>query len=179
VLAGTATLQVMPTTGLVGTGDFIACAHLIIASGDSTGGILTVIRNIDGNRQITMFYGTSFKNVPHMKLAGNAVVPHPITMNYSGWVQALTAPENAAKVIWAVGNELGVRGHYRPYGLQEGHKADETPAPISSDIEGVEDKRGDTYSPITNVIEDNISSTNTPWVGGVEKYEGASAPSGD
>jgi hypothetical protein len=128
ILAGTMTLQVLPTTGLVGTGDFTAAAHLVIASKDSTGGIITVIRELGGNRLITMFYGTSFKKVPHLRIAGNAVVPYTMEMSYAGWVQMLTAPEDAAKTIWAVGNEFGIRGIYKPYALQRG---DQSGAPIT------------------------------------------------
>jgi hypothetical protein len=121
-LAGTLTLQVLRTTGFVGTGDFIAAAHLIIASKDTVGSTFTVIETIDDRRLVTIFYGASFKNVPVLKKAGNAVVPYPVVMNYSGWVQGSSAGEINEKAIWAVGNKVGLKGIYKPYAVQEGEK---------------------------------------------------------
>ena len=168
-MAGTATLQVLPTTGLVGTGDFIAAAHIVIASKDSTGGVLTVIREVGGNRLITIYYGLSFKNVPHQIIAGNSVVPYPVTMNYGGWVQVLTSPEDAAKVIWAVGNELGIRGTYQPYGIQEGEVEGR---PVSRDTTGV--GYSDIHSPVTDNVpeEPNIDDAHGMQSFGIPPTEG-------
>ncbi len=77
-LAGTMTLQVLRTTGFVGTGDFIAAAYLVIGSKDTTGGTFTVIETIDEKRLVTIFYGVTFKRVPPLRKAGNAVVPYPM-----------------------------------------------------------------------------------------------------
>jgi hypothetical protein len=118
--AGTATIQVIQTTGLVGTGDLIAAAHLVIGSKDNTGGTLTVIREIDGKRIVTIFYGVAWKNVPHLRLAGNAVVTWPVTMLYAGWIQGVSGDSAVnEKHIWAVGNEFGLKGVYKPYAIQE------------------------------------------------------------
>jgi hypothetical protein len=114
-LAGTMTLQALSTTGFVGTGDFIACAHLIVASGDSVGGTLTVIRSFGGKRRIRLYYGVSFKNVPHELIAGNAIVPYPVVMEYSGWVEMLGASSVARKTIWAVGNKYSLDAVFIPY----------------------------------------------------------------
>jgi hypothetical protein len=114
-LAGVMTLQALSTTGFVGTGDFIACAHIIIASGDNVGGTLTVIRSFNGKKRIRLYYGVSFKNVPHELIAGNAVVPYPVTMEYSGWIETLGAASSARKTIWAVGNKYGLDAVFAPY----------------------------------------------------------------
>jgi len=120
LLSGTMSLQVLRTTGLVGTGDFIAALHLVIASKDSLGGTLTVIETIDGKRLVTIFYGVSCKQVPHLKKAGNAVIPYPVTLNYAGWVQGVSANLNVNEQhIWAVGNKYGLKGVYKPFAIQE------------------------------------------------------------
>ena len=124
MLAGQATVNVLRTTGLVGSGDFIACAQLVIASKDRTGGTLTVIEFIDGKRIITVFYGVSFKNVPHLIKAGNAVVPYPAVMNYSGFFQGVGADTLNEQIIWAVGNKYGLKAEYKPYAVQAGQGAD-------------------------------------------------------
>ena len=148
LMNGTMTLQVLRTTGLVGTGDLIAAAHIVIASKDDVGGTLTVIENIDGKRIVTIFWGVSWKNVQHLKKAGNAVVPYPVTMNYAGWVQGVSSADITAKSIWAVGNEFGLRGVYKPYDIQEAEEWTKekeffSGKPLSADLTGVGEGRGD------------------------------------
>jgi len=123
-LAGTMTLQVLRGSGLVGDGDFIAAAHLVIASKDSIGGTLTVIESTGEKRLVTIFYGVTFKNVPHLIKAGNALVPYPMVINYSGWVQGVSAGAISEKTIWAVGNKVGLSGVYKPYSIQEQESTD-------------------------------------------------------
>jgi len=119
ILAGSMTLPIIRTTGLVGTGDFVAAAHLVIGSKDDTGGTFTVIQNIQGKRIITVFYGVSFKNLPHLRIAGNSVVPYPVTMLYAGWFQGVSGDSALnEKTIWAVGNKYGLKGVYKPYAVQ-------------------------------------------------------------
>jgi len=139
-LAGTMTLQVLRTTGLVGTGDLIAAANLVIASKDTTGGTLTVIETIDEKRLVTIFYGWSWKNVPPLKKAGNAVITYPCVGNYSGWVQGVSANSDInEKTIWAVGNKIGLKGVYKPYGIQEAENLANFygGSPLSSSTTGV------------------------------------------
>jgi len=115
-LRGKASLQVLQTTGFVGTGDLIAASHLIIASKDSVGGTLTIKQFINGKCRVTMFYDVHFTNVPHLILAGNAVVPYQMTMLYGGWVQGISGDtENVERAIWAVGNKYGLKAEYKPY----------------------------------------------------------------
>jgi hypothetical protein len=120
LMAGQLTLPVIRTTGLVGTGDFIAAAHLIVASKDDIGGTFTHIESINGKRLVTIFYGCSFKNVPHLRKAGNSVVVYNMVMLYAGWVQGISgAADINEKAIWAVGNKSGLKGVYKPYAIQE------------------------------------------------------------
>lgn len=120
LLAGQMALSVIRTTGLVRTGDFVACALLVVASKDKTGGTFTVIEEIDGQRIITVFYGVSFKNVPHLKKAGNSVVPYPVTMNYAGFFQGVGDPTLDESIIWAVGSKYGLQAQYMPFAVQAG-----------------------------------------------------------
>jgi len=119
ILAGEMTLQVMRTTGLVGNGDFVAALHLVIASKDTEGGTLTVIQTINDKRIVTIFYGVACKRVPHLKLAGNAVVPYPVVLSYAGWVQGVSGDTDVnVKNIWAVGNKNGLKAVYKPFAIQ-------------------------------------------------------------
>jgi hypothetical protein len=153
-LAGTMTLQVLPTNGLVGGGDFIACAHLIIASKDSVGGTMTTIKEVNGRKIIRIYYGTSFKNVPHEIVAGNALVPYTMVLNYAGWVEAVSASGKLdAKHIWAVGNKIGLSAVYQPFSIQLG-SADRRPITTGS-VTGVavndfDDPSGDLNGDIVN-----------------------------
>ena len=172
VMAGTLTLQVLPTTGLVGTGDLIAAAHLVIASKDTTGGTLTVIREVNGKRLVNIFYGTSFKNLHHLRIAGNAVIPYPTVMNYAGWVQSVSS--NLAvneKTIWAVGNKVGLKSVYKPYAIQEAENLNNFfgGTPISSSITGVGIDNGDSasgdienYAILPDPLADGMSDTPQP-----------------
>jgi hypothetical protein len=169
---GVASLRVLSTTGLVGTGDLIAAAHLIIASKDDLGGTLTVIQNINGKRRVTIFYGVSFKNLPHLKIAGNAVPVYPVTMLYAGWVQGVSANMSVnEKTIWAVGNKTGLTAVYKPYAIQEAENQANFygGAPISSSTTGVGVNDGDTASgdldnlaEIPDPLADGMSGTPAP-----------------
>jgi hypothetical protein len=149
LLAGVMTLQVVRTTGLVGTGDLIAAAHLVIVSKDSLGGTLTVIEDIDGKRLVTLFYGFSWKNVPHLKKAGNSVVVYPVVGLYAGWVQGVSGNSAInARSIWAVGNRHGLKGIYKPYAIQQAENQGDffAGAPMTPALTGVGINDGDTWS---------------------------------
>jgi hypothetical protein len=172
IMAGSMKLNVMPTTGLVGSGDFIAAAHLIIASKDDVGGTFTAIENVDGKRIVTIFYGTAFEDVPHLIRAGSTVVPYPITLLYSGWVQGASA--NMAvneKTIWAVGNKTGLKAVYKPYAIQnaENHLNYFGGTRLSASITGVGVDNGDTDSAdiegiaaVPEPLADGMSDTPAP-----------------
>jgi hypothetical protein len=143
LMNGRMTLQIMPTTGFVGTGDFVAALHLIAASKDDIGGTLTVIQYIKGKRRATIFYGVSVQSVPHLRLAGNQVVPYTVQLLYSGWIQGVSASaDTTAKTIWAVGNKFGVSAKYAPYAIQE-----ELAAGVHTSIGGIGDNLTDYDDP--------------------------------
>jgi hypothetical protein len=139
LMNGRLTLQVMPTTGFVGTGDLIAALHLIAASKDDVGATLTVIQYINGKRRVTIFYGVSVQSVPHLRLAGNSVIPYTVQLLYSGWIQGVSASAAVtAKTIWAVGNKMGVNAKYSPYSIQE-----EQEAGVNTSLGGIGDNLTD------------------------------------
>jgi hypothetical protein len=117
-LAGSATIQVIPGAGVVGEGDLIAAAHLVIGSKDTMGGTFTIKEFIGALQRTTIFYGVGWKNVPHLILAGNAVVPYPMVMVYTGWLQGVSLGQRPEQLIWAVGNKFGVKDRYKPYAIQ-------------------------------------------------------------
>lgn len=183
LLSGEMSLQVLPTTGLVGTGDFIAALHLVMASKDTEGGTFTVIENIKGNRIVTIYYGVGCKRVPHKKIAGNAIVPYPVVLSYAGWVQGVSASKAiGAKTIWAVGNKYGISAVYKPYGIQDEERSVDRPedfyrgSPLSADTNGVEPDDADTDTPSTDPtsrlgddplvaagIKDDTATRVNPW----------------
>jgi hypothetical protein len=118
-LNGTMSLRVLSTTGIVGTGDFIAALHLIQSAKDTVGGTLTVSQRINKLKRMTVFWGVTVKRVPHLKLAGSSVVIYPVTLSYAGWIQGVSAgSDSVARTIWAVGNKKGISAAYLPYGMQ-------------------------------------------------------------
>lgn len=116
LLAGNLTLQVLEQGGFVGRGCFITALQLIQSSGDSVGGTFTTIRNFDGITRIRVYYGVFVRNVPHERVAGNAVVPYPVQLYYSGWFDGVGSDDVVNRdYIWAVGNSRGTKGIYRPF----------------------------------------------------------------
>lgn len=145
---------------------------MIIASKDDVGGTLTVIENIDSKRIVTIFYGVSFKNVPHLRKAGNAVVPYPVVMLYAGWVQGVSLDSAInAKTIWAVGNKYGLKAVYKPYGIQLAENTSDYYGgdPIAATVGGVSTDDGDSatgdetgIASVPTVTPDGVSSTMAP-----------------
>lgn len=117
LMSGQAVLNILPTTGTVGGGDLIAIGHFIIASKDDVGGTLTRERFIGGNKLVRIYYGVSFKNVPHDVDSGNAVPVYPITMLYAGWMEGISRGAGTAKRLWAAGNRYGLEGAYVPFSI--------------------------------------------------------------
>jgi hypothetical protein len=114
-MAGQMTLNVLPTTGTVGGGDLVAIAHFIIASKDSVGGTLTREKFVNGDKLTRIYYGVSFKNVPHEIEAGNAVAVYPVVMLYAGWIEGISKGAGTTKKLWAVGNKYGLEAAYVPF----------------------------------------------------------------
>lgn len=115
LLAGTLTLQVLEQGGFVGRGCFITALQFVQSSGDSVGGTFTVVRNFDGVTRIRVYYGVFVRNVPHEKVAGNAVVPYPVQLYYAGWFDGVGPAEATREYMWAVGNTRGTVGNYTPF----------------------------------------------------------------
>lgn len=142
LLAGVLSLQVLEQGGFVGRGCFITGLQLVQSSGDSVGGTFTTVRNFDGITRVRVYYGVFIKNVPHEKVAGNAVVPYPVQLHYAGWFDGVGSDEATTKdYIWAVGNSRGTKGVYTPF---DENQADETnpesgevaDVPLHSDLTG-------------------------------------------
>jgi hypothetical protein len=170
LLAGTLTLQVLEQGGFVGRGCFITALQLVQSSGDSVGGTFTTIRNFDGITRIRVYYGVFVRNVPHERIAGNAVVPYPVQLYYAGWFDGVGSNEAVAKdYIWAVGNSRGTKGTYRPF--SENQKDSTNPAdntvpaiPIHSDLVGgnVDDLTAFANIPGVQAPVDDVSGADTP-----------------
>lgn len=166
LLAGVMDLNVLRTTGLVGTGDFIAALQLVKVSKDDVGGTLTHIETINGKRIVTIFYGVSIKNVPDLIKAGNAVVTYPVQLNYSAWVQGVSADAQTEKIIWAVGNEAGLKGVFSPYDIQEAESSDFFGGAPLSVINGVgADEADDPGADVAGVV------STTPPAGGYQNVK--------
>jgi len=166
MLAGRATLNVLRTTGLVGSGDLIAALQLIIASKDSLGGTLTIIRMVNGKRIITVFYGVSVQNVPHLILAGNAIVPYAAVMLYSGFFEGVGADNLDEQTIWAVGNKNGISAKYRPYAIQAGQgdlfSASNVQSGIVGGVDDVDSPDGDIDNGATPAAGDGLDPVVVP-----------------
>jgi hypothetical protein len=118
-LNGTITLPVVRTTGLVGTGDFIACCQLIKSVGDSVGGLLYKTDFINGKAITKLYYGVTVQRCPDDVSEGNDVAVYNIQLLYAGWIEAQSdsVSENKKK-IWAVGNANGLEAYFAPYSSQ-------------------------------------------------------------
>ncbi len=115
LMAGRATIQVVPTTGLVRDGDLTAIAPFIVSSKDDVGGVLTRKRFVNGVALTRIYYGTSFTNFPHDIDAGNAVPTYTIIIAYAGWVEGIMKGVASDKMLWAVGNAYGLQGNFVPF----------------------------------------------------------------
>ena len=113
---GTITLPVIPTTGLVATGDFIAALQLVKSCKDGIGGTLTLSEFIDGKVITTFYYGVAVAFVPDKIKMGLDVPTYNVELLYAGWLQATSSSlDENLRQIWAVGSKEGVSGVYKPY----------------------------------------------------------------
>ena len=119
MLNGTITIPAVKTTGLIGTGDFIAACQLIQSLGDSVGGLLTKTDYLNGNAITRVYYGVTVKSCPADVSEGNDVAVYNIQLLYAGWIEAVSSSsDNNKKRIWAVGSKNGIEGFYNPYSIQ-------------------------------------------------------------
>ncbi len=119
MLNGTITIPAVKTTGLIGTGDFIAACQLIQSIGDSVGGLLTKTDYLNGNAITRVYYGVTVKSCPTDVSEGNDVAVYNIQLLYAGWIEAVSSSSDSNKKrIWAVGSKNGIEGFYNPYSIQ-------------------------------------------------------------
>ena len=119
MLNGTISIPAVKTTGLIGTGDFIAACQLIQSIGDSVGGLLTKTDYLNGNAITRVYYGVTVKSCPADVSEGNDVAVYNIQLLYAGWIEAVSSSsDNNKKRIWAVGSKEGIEGFYNPYSIQ-------------------------------------------------------------
>jgi len=116
LMNGSATLTVLPGTGLVRDGDLTAIAPFIASSKDNIGGVLCRRRFTSAGALTRIYYGVSWANFPHDVDAGNAVPTYSMTMLYAGWIEGLKIGTGiTSKVLWAVGNQHGLEGNFVPF----------------------------------------------------------------
>jgi hypothetical protein len=118
ITAGRATIQCVETSGFVGNGDFVSALHLVKVSRDSEGGTLTVTRWFNGRKRIRVYYGVGIQNVPDEVIAGASIAPYTVLLTYGGWFEGAGGLNLSTKTIWAVGNQYGLKGIYKPYAVQ-------------------------------------------------------------
>lgn len=119
MLNGTITIPAVPTTGEVGTGDFIAGCQLIRSIGDSVGGVLTKTDFVNGKALTKVYYGVTVQRCPDDVSEGNDVATYNVQLLYAGWIEAESGSDDLnKKAIWAVGSKEGIEGFYNPYYIQ-------------------------------------------------------------
>src|SRR5574344_1020210 len=128
VQAGTITLQCIPTTGLVGSGDAIACFQLVQACKDSVGRLLYITEYLNGKAITTVYYGVSVENVHNKIKQGNDVPVYPVKLLYAGWIQAVSSADASVQSIWAAGNNAGVAAIFNQFGINAGDNTDASAA---------------------------------------------------
>ena len=114
IMAGNATLQILPGDGTVSGGDLTAIAPFIVSNSDTLGGYLRRVRTVNGKAITRVYYDVVFKQYPHDKDAGNAVPVYPITISYGGWIEGVAlSSKDVVKALWAVGAARGFEGVYK------------------------------------------------------------------
>lgn len=171
LLAGTLTLQVLEQGGFVGRGCFITALQLVQSSGDGLGGTFTTVRNFDGITRVRVYYGVFVRNVPHERVAGNAVVPYPVQLYYAGWFDGVGQSDINREYIWAVANSRGTKGIYRPFTENQRDATDPesgavASVPIHTDNTGgtVDDLNAFSDLPGSGTPFDDVTGAETPMV---------------
>lgn len=119
MLNGTITIPAVPTTGEVGTGDFIAGCQLIRSIGDSVGGVITKTDFVNGKALTKVYYGVTVQRCPDDVSEGNDVAVYNVQLLYAGWIEAESGSDDLnKKAIWAVGSKEGIEAFYSPYAIQ-------------------------------------------------------------
>lgn len=161
LLNGVITMPVVKTTGLVSTGDFIACLHLIKATGDNIGGLIFKTDYVNGKVITRCYYGIAIQRLPDDISVGNDVGEYTVNLLYSGWIEVI-GDSNAdnKKKIWAVGSKTGLEAYFAPYGLQNSDGISGTDGKPASKAE-LTDKLDDSNNNpnVINLTVDTTSGT--------------------
>lgn len=170
LLNGTLTIPVVPTTGLVATGDFIAALQLVKSSKDAIGGTFEVVEFIEGKMITTLYYGVAVKYVPDKIKMGMDVPVYSVQLLYSGWTQAISSVADLNKTaIHAVGSLYGVEGVFQPYEVNSENNTGTSPM-SSSNVPYHGDNVNDDVKPESNVDtnddeqEQQVRSGEYPYV---------------
>ena len=184
MLNGTITIPAVPTTGEVGTGDFIAGCQLIRSIGDSVGGVLTKTDFVNGKALTKVYYGVTVQRCPDDVSEGNDVSTYNVQLLYAGWIEAESGSDDLnKKAIWAVGSKEGIEAFYNPYYIQNqdgnsGTKSDMLKstdlAPVTGD--GISDS-ADNSADNSQEVKD-VKETTKTWgnlISGVSVIEAKSS----
>ena len=162
---GTITLPVIPTTGVVATGDFIAALQLVKSCKDAVGGTLSISEFVDGKVITTLYYGVAIAFVPDKIKMGLDVPTYNVELLYAGWLCAASSSvaENERK-IWAVGSSQGITGVYKPYEVNAEASTGSDPVSPSNLLGqgGIEDSLAaednvDTSQEVTSATDDDYA----------------------
>lgn len=141
LMAGQATLQVLPGTGLIKDGDLTKIAPFIMSSKDDLGGYLRRVRLVGGKAITRVYYDVTFKTFPHDLDAGNSVPIYPINILYGGWIEGVLATsDEVVRALWAVGAAEGFEGVYSAADSE----ADDAPGSVSFDSVNADGETADT-----------------------------------
>jgi hypothetical protein len=161
LLNGTITIPAIKTTGLVSSGDFIACLHLIKSVGDTVGGFLYKTDFINGKAITRLYYGVTVKSVPDDVSEGNDVAVYNVQLFYAGWLEAVSVSSaQNLKKIWAVGASKGIEGFYTPYAGQNANGTTGTrEGVVSADKLGITDTAVNDDSESAEANVESLAST--------------------
>jgi len=175
LLNGVITMPIVKTTGLVSTGDFIACLHLIKATGDNIGGLIFKTDFIDGKVITRCYYGVAIQRLPDDVSVGNDVGEYPVSLLYSGWIEVVgTSNADNKKKIWAVGNQKGFSAHFAPYDLQNSDGQTGTDSTYAQKAELNDDVSDESNNEQVKLEINDEQLSNATGTGTVKEVSGAS-----
>lgn len=113
---GIISMNLVSTNSLLAFGDAVEAMHIIGSSGDSVGGLVITKKKVNGKTITKIFFGVTLKSIPDDILNPYNPSVYPTQLFYSGWAQACSDNDTDGETaIWAVGNDKGLKGFYRPY----------------------------------------------------------------
>lgn len=189
LLNGVCTVPAIPTTGLVRSGDLVACCQLIRSLGDDVGGLIIHQKRISGKVLIRVYYGVTVASCPDAREAGNDVAEYPIKFLYAGWIEADGGSvDDARRKVWAVGNAEGISGFYTGYKLQNNDGktgTGEDPLSTAMNQNGSSSLQDNTTAAANvdtvDILDDGtikVGATKATTISGAEAYTGSGASAG-